>query len=160
LITQTLAVVQSGQMGEDNTITIDGRYEQIQTACEFVAQGAETAGLDEQAVFHVGLCCDEACTNIIEHGYGGEDVGQITLSYHVDGDEFVITILDNGRSFQPESVLPPQSVSAENPKEAAKNLQIGGLGIHFMRQLMDEIQFVFDQQKGNKLIMTKKIETS
>lgn len=144
---------------ENKAITIEGRYEQIQAACQFVAQAAKAAGLEEQAVFHVELCCDEACTNIIEHAYGGEDVGQITLRYHIDGDNFVITILDNGRSFQPESVSPPQSISAQNPKEAVENLQIGGLGIHFMRQLMDDLQFVFDKQEGNKLIMTKKIET-
>jgi serine/threonine-protein kinase RsbW len=146
-------------MDEDNKITIEGRYEQIQSACEFVARAAEAAGLDEQAVFHVELCCDEACTNVIEHAYGGEGIGKITVSYHIDNDTFVVTIRDNGRSFRPESVLPPQSVSASDPKEAAENLQIGGLGIHFMRQLMDDIQFVFDKRQGNKLIMTKKIET-
>jgi len=147
-------------MGDDNEITIAGEYDQIQAACQFVAQGAKEAGLDEQAVFHVELCCDEACTNIIEHGYGGENVGDISLGYHVENRSFVITIQDNGRSFQPETIQPPQSVGATDPKEAAKNLQIGGLGIHFMRQLMDDIQFTFDKRKGNKLTMIKKIETT
>jgi serine/threonine-protein kinase RsbW len=147
-------------MGDDNTITIAGEYDQIQAACQFVAQGAKEAGLDEQAVFHVELCCDEACTNIIEHGYGGENAGEISIGYHVENRSFVITIRDNGRTFQPETIQPPQSVSATDPKEAAKNLQIGGLGIHFMRQLMDDIQFAFDERKGNKLVMIKKIETT
>ncbi len=147
-------------MDDEYAITIAGQYEQVQTACQFVAQGAREAGLDEQAVFHVELCCDEACTNIIEHGYGGENIGDISLSYHIENRSFVIVIRDEGRSFQPESILPPQSVSAKNPKDAAKNLQIGGLGIHFMRELMDDVQFVFDHQKGNKLIMTKHIKTT
>ncbi|MFO7536635.1 MAG: ATP-binding protein [Chloroflexota bacterium] len=146
-------------MGEENTITIAGRYEQVKKACQFVARGAAAAGLDEQAVFHIELCCDEACTNIIEHAYGGEDIGEITVSYQAEDDSFVITIYDNGRSFQPESVLPPKSVRVQDPQETAENLQIGGLGIHFMRQLMDEIQFVFDKSEGNKLIMTKTIKT-
>jgi serine/threonine-protein kinase RsbW len=143
---------------ESNELTIPGRYEQIQAACQFLAEGAEAAGLDEQAVFHVELCCDEACTNIIEHAYGGEDVGDITVGYHVKGNSFVITIRDNGGSFEPENVPPPQSVSSGNPKDTVKNLQVGGLGIHFMRQLMDDVQFVFDKKKGNKLTMVKKIE--
>jgi serine/threonine-protein kinase RsbW len=146
-------------MGDNQAITIEGRYEQIQTACQFVAEAAKAAGLTDQAAFHIELCCDEACTNIIEHAYEGEGVGDIIVRYHIDGDQFVVTILDNGRSFQPSEVKLPQSISAQNPKEAAKNLQIGGLGIHFMRQLMDNVQFVFDQQEGNKLIMTKKIES-
>jgi serine/threonine-protein kinase RsbW len=143
---------------ENNELTIPGRYEQIQTACQFLAAGAESAGLDEQAVFHVELCCDEACTNIIEHAYGGEDQGNITVSYHTEGDAFVMTIRDNGRSFEPANVPPPQSVSSDDPQDAVKNLQVGGLGIHFMRQLMDDIQFVFDKKKGNQLTMIKKIE--
>ena len=148
------------QMDDDNTLTIAGQYDQIQAACQFVAQAVKESGLDEQAVFHIELCCDEACTNIIEHGYGGEGQGNITLSYRVENRSFVVVIRDYGRSFRPDSIMPPQSVSAKNPKEAAKNLQIGGLGLHFMRELMDDIQFVFDKEKGNKLIMSKKIETA
>jgi serine/threonine-protein kinase RsbW len=144
---------------DDNKLTIPGRYEEIQTACQFLAQGAAAAGLDEQAVFHIELCCDEACTNIIEHAYEGENAGDITVSYHVAGQDFVVTIRDHGRSFNPETVPPPQSVSSDNPQDAVKNLQVGGLGIHFMRQLMDEIQFTFDKKKGNKLTMIKKLET-
>jgi anti-sigma regulatory factor (Ser/Thr protein kinase) len=35
-------------------------------------------------------------------------------------------------------------------------LQIGGLGLHFIRNLMDEVHFTFDREQGNTLIMVKK----
>jgi anti-sigma regulatory factor (Ser/Thr protein kinase) len=35
-------------------------------------------------------------------------------------------------------------------------VKVGGLGIHFMRQLMDDVQFHFDKKKGNTLVLVKK----
>jgi serine/threonine-protein kinase RsbW len=143
-------------MGEKHVLTVPGRYAEIKNIVRFVADGAEEAGLNEDAIFHVELCCDEACTNIIEHAYGAEDVGPIKISYEVDRATFRITIKDQGRPFDLNDIPPPP---AENmgPEEAIDNLKVGGLGIHFMRKLMDEVRFDFDHQKGNTLTMVKKI---
>jgi serine/threonine-protein kinase RsbW len=75
-----------------------GRYDQIRNICDFILQGAEVAGLDETAVFHVEFACDEACTNIIEHAYGGENRGEIKIGWEIEGPWFVITIGDQGRA--------------------------------------------------------------
>jgi serine/threonine-protein kinase RsbW len=144
-------------MSDKRVLTFPGRYEKIKQICQFVAHGAAQAGLDETAIFHVELACDEACTNIIEHAYGGEDVGEIIVSWHIKGSQFTVTLHDNGRSFDPENV-PPPPIPADNPSEAdVEKLKVGGLGIHFMRNLMDEVTFEFDQKKGNTLTLVKKI---
>jgi anti-sigma regulatory factor (Ser/Thr protein kinase) len=36
------------------------------------------------------------------------------------------------------------------------NIKTGGLGLYFMRQLMDEVEFSFDQERGNRLLMVKR----
>ncbi len=69
-------------------MTVPGRYDQIQVICKFVAAGAQEAGLSKDDVFHVELCCDEAATNIIEHAYGAEDVGLITVTYEISEQTF------------------------------------------------------------------------
>ncbi len=148
-------------MGKVNAITVPGRYDQVRKIVAFVANGAENAGLDEDAIFHVELCCDEACTNIIEHAYGGEDIGQITVSYEMQPQAFQITIQDNGRSFDP-SLVPPPPLSPPpdtnpNIEDLPDELKIGGLGIHFMRKLMDEVHFNFNTGGKNTLIMVKKL---
>lgn len=148
-------------MANKNALTVPGRYDQVRKIVAFVANGAEKAGLNEDAVFHVELCCDEACTNIIEHAYGGEDIGPITVSYDVHPDAFQITIQDDGRTFDP-TLVPPPPLSPPpdpdiDPENLADELQIGGLGIHFMRKLMDEVQFNFNANGKNTLIMVKKL---
>jgi serine/threonine-protein kinase RsbW len=143
-------------MAVKHVLTVPGRYEEIQKICQFMADGAAESGLDQTAVFHIELACDEACTNIIEHAYGGEDEGEIQVSWQLKGSSFIINIHDNGRSFDPDTIptpaLPPVSSETPNPE----NVKVGGLGIHFMRQLMDEVEFEFDAESGNTLTLIKK----
>lgn len=143
-------------MGSKHVLTVPGRYEQIKDICQFVAVGAEQAGMDEAAIFHVELACDEACTNIIEHAYGAEDTGKIVVSWQIEGNAFMITIQDNGRAFNPKEIPPPLDITSSDPN-ILDRLKEGGLGIHFMNKLMDEVHFTFDREKGNTLIMVKKI---
>jgi anti-sigma regulatory factor (Ser/Thr protein kinase) len=140
-------------MGKKHVLTVAGRYDEIKTICQFVMQGAAAAGLDETAVFHIELACDEACTNIIEHAYGGEDNGSITISWQVEAGMFVITLKDNGRAFNVDQI--PAAPDTDN----IENIKIGGLGIHFMRKLMDDVQFSTEPPTGNKLVMKKKMAT-
>ena len=146
-------------MGVKHVLTVPGRYEEIQKICQFVADGAAENGLDETAVFHIELACDEACTNIIEHAYGGEDKGEINISWQMKDSAFTITFHDNGRSFNPGAVpqpaLPPSPPNTTSSSDI-DNVKVGGLGIHFMRQLMDNVQFHFDKKEGNTLVLVKK----
>ncbi len=146
-------------MGVKHVLTVPGRYEEIQKICQFVADGAAECGLDETAVFHIELACDEACTNIIEHAYGGEDKGEIHISWQMKDSSFTVTFHDNGRSFNPDAVpepaLPPTPPDPTSPPDI-DNVKVGGLGIHFMRQLMDDVEFHFDKKEGNTLVLVKK----
>lgn len=145
-------------MGEKHILTIPGRYTEIKRICQFVADGAASVGLDETAVFHIELACDEASANIIEHAYGGENIGEIQISWHVADNMFVVTMLDNGKHFDPDSVpAPPSSPDPPQTKDI-DSIKIGGLGIHFMRKMMDEVAFSRDPRRGNKLVMKKRIK--
>ena len=149
-------------MGEKRVQTFPGRYEAIQEICQFVADGAAKYGLEETAVFHIELACDEACTNIIEHAYGGEDLGQITVSWQYKKGTFTITLHDHGRTFNPNNIpkpnLPPKIKDAPDPPPPLEidSVKVGGLGLHFMRQLMDNVHFEFDDELGNTLTLVKK----
>lgn len=150
-------------MGKDQSLTVPGRYDQIQVVCEFVADGAREAGLNKDNVFHVELCCDEAATNIIEHAYGAEDIGPITVTYEVSEEAFTITLHDEGRPFVPDDVPEPRYAKsgATSRREALddilNSLQIGGLGIYFMRKLMDEVYFSFNGVQGNTVVLVKNL---
>lgn len=145
-------------MGNKKSITVRGRYTEIRQVCEFVSEGAARAGFDEDAIFQVQLACDEACTNIIEHTYREEDVGDITVSWEIEGKAFVITITDNGEQFNPRDI-PPAPIPLSPLDEDEFEIKEGGLGVYFMRKLMDSVNYSYKKGNGNILTMKKKLPT-
>lgn len=137
-------------MGIKRSLTVPGRFEYLATVADFIAESGHDAGFDQDLIFHVQMAVDEACSNVIEHAYQGQDKGDITLSCSCDEKEWVIAIYDTGRSFNPDSVPEP------NLEPSLDDIKTGGLGLYFMRQLMDEVEFSFDKEKGNRLRMVKR----
>jgi len=130
-------------------LSVPGDLTSLETIAEFVTEAAQRAGLDAQEIFGVQMATDEACTNVIEHAYAGTS-GDIHLTCQVEPGELVITIRDHGRPFDPESVPLP------NLNGALQDRRVGGLGLYFMRKLMDEVHFSFDPTGGNQVIMVKR----
>ena len=139
-------------MGQPWRLTVPGKFEQLAQIAEFVTGAAREAGLSDDDIFHVEMAVDEACSNIIEHAYAARpgDI-ELTCCSSVPGD-FEITIHDYGQPFDPASVTEPNVNSAAADLE---DLNEGGLGLYFMRKLMDEVRFEMAPDQGNTLIMTK-----
>lgn len=135
-------------MAETRQLTVRGRYDCIPAVTAFVGEAAESAGLDEDAAFHCRMAVDEACTNVIEHAYGGEDVGAIQITCAIEPGICTIEIVDHGTAFNPDTVPVPQ-ISSD-----LENLHPGGIGLHLMRKMMDEVSFRFED-KRNILRMVK-----
>ncbi len=96
------------------------------------------------------LAVDEACSNIIEHAYGGEGRGDIESTCRIHSDGLTLILRDHGRPFNPNSVPPPNLHSSLEERNAR------GLGLYFMRELMDEVHFEFTPDSGNVLTMVKR----
>jgi len=130
--------------------TFPGRLENLSLIGAFVSKAARKAGLDEAAVYAVELAVDEAATNIIEHGYGGESNRKICCSCETLGNGIKIVLQDNGQKFDPESVPEPSFHG-----KSIENVTPRGLGLFFIKKMMDEVQFEFTQDRGNRLTMIK-----
>jgi len=126
-----------------------GDYSSLAPISEFIAQIAEDEGFSNSDVYAIKLAVDEACTNIIEHAYGGEGKGDIQCTCDSDKDKLTVTLRDWGKTFDPNYVPSPDF---DVPLE---ELKIRGAGLFFMRKSMDEIRFKFDPKQGNSLVMVK-----
>ncbi len=146
-------------MPQTHILTVPGRYDQVRKVCAFVKAGAVEAGFSGDAAFQIELSCDEAVTNIIEHAYEGEDKGKIKAGFSFDGTALTITLWDNGRSFNPGNISAPKIPNIHQTSTAPNfDVQIGGLGLHFMRTLMDEVRYSSVAKEGNTLIMVKLLQ--
>lgn len=130
--------------------TFAGTYEQIREIGRFVLHGAIEAGFDERTRYHIELACDEACTNIIEHAYQHQD-GEIAVKWHIGERDFRVQFVDFGTPFDAET----ERVALPTDGET---LVAGGLGMHFMHTLMDEVRYESDAN-GNRVTLMKWLPT-
>jgi len=116
---------------------------------EFIEGACQQAGVAPAVRFDVLMAVDEACSNVFEHAYCCL-AGEVRLSFETHDGDLVITVRDRGRAFDPEAVPAPDMglPLAERP--------IGGLGLHLMRRLMDDVTFSFSPEHGNTLVMAKR----
>lgn len=129
-----------------------GRLANLKEISIFVTQAAKEAGLDDSAVYAVQLAVDEAATNVIEHSYGGDDQGDIKITCQNVSNGFKIILVDHGKPFNPEKVKKP------NINLPLEEIHPRGLGMYFMRQVMDEVIFEFSPKLGNKVTMIKRVK--
>ena len=129
--------------------TFPGNYQSLEAISEFIIEQAEQASFSPKEVYAIQTAVDEACANIIDHAYGGENKGEIEIKISKIANGLRIILQDNGEPFDPAEVPEPDITS---PLEIRKER---GLGIFFMRQLMDKVLFEFSQKEGNTLTLVK-----
>lgn len=133
----------------ESRLVVPARYDRIKQLCAFVVDAAERAGLDESDAFHCQIAVDEACTNIIEHGYSGEDKGNIEIVCRVEPGQLKIVITDQAPPFDASRVPEPRL------SQALEDTSVGGLGIYFIRKMMDEVSFSHKNGE-NRLVLVKR----
>lgn len=141
-------------MTHEDELCVTSRLTNLTHIAEYVAERAARAGLNEEEVFAVQMAVDEACTNSIEHGYQGAENGEVRVCCYTENDDFIVRITDFGRAFDPSSVPEPD---LSGPLEER---QIGGLGLFFMRKLMDSVEFVCNVGGCNQILMRKRIRVA
>jgi serine/threonine-protein kinase RsbW len=135
----------------EHQLQVPGRFDRLEQISKFIEQAGLEAGLDDTAICRCQLAVDEACTNIIEHAYEGEGRGSIELRCDADAGELTIIIEDQGKPFDPGSVPEPQLTTN------LEDIQVGGLGLYFMKQVMDAVEFSYEDG-SNKLVLVKRRE--
>lgn len=106
--------------------------------------------MDEETLYDLKLAVDEACTNIITHGYAGMDPGTILLFVETRPGQVRITITDFGHSFEPAEAPKPDIEAGLDDRP------MGGFGLYFIYQTMDEVDYVADAC-GNCLTLVKRL---
>ncbi len=116
----------------------------------FVERACAAAALDAEDTLAVRVSVEEICTNVITHGYAGHPPGPITIDFVSCADHVEATIEDHGVTFDP----------ADGPRPAltgdAMDRSIGGIGLHLVRSLMDEVRHEPLAGGGNRLTLVKR----
>jgi len=139
-------------MADKLQIALPAETASLLTIRRFVEAACSQAGLDDEASYDIKLAVDEACMNIVEHGYAGLDPGSIVVSLQYGARKLVVRITDFGHPFEPSE--PP-----EPDPEAALVGKPGGFGIYFIYRSVDSVSYEATGS-GNTLTLVKDLGSS
>jgi serine/threonine-protein kinase RsbW len=138
-------------MTTTHRITRAAYLESLNDFREFIKENcAGLPGVTDEILYDIQLAVDEACTNIISHGYADLDPGSIILDLETTPDTLTITLTDFGHSFEPSSAPVPDVDAPIEERE------LGGFGLFFIQQSVDEMDYRVTED-GNKMILTKNL---
>jgi serine/threonine-protein kinase RsbW len=126
--------------------------ENLPDLLSFVEQACHRYQIPKPTRLNLQLAVEEACVNIIEHGYAGWPPGTIEITFQPRDHQVSITIIDFGRKFDPTTHPPPDTSSEWDQRP------VGGLGVFLITKLMDEVRYTSDPEQGNRLELIKNIE--
>ncbi|NLZ27230.1 MAG: ATP-binding protein [Chloroflexi bacterium] len=132
--------------------TFPANYSSVRLICNIVSDRAKTINFSSRELYGIELAVDEACANIIDHAYGGENLGTIDLFIDTEDNEIKIIFEDNGKAFEPAEVLPPD---LDSPLEIRAER---GLGVFLINTLMDDVYFDAPEPGLNRLTMIKRLK--
>ncbi len=120
----------------------------------FAEQAALQDGLNHEDAFAFKLATEEVCANIIQSGFEGRGPGLISLAFEVEGKKARLQIRDDGKYFSPDRAAIPDFEGDWEERE------IGGLGMYFVKELMDRVRYQKLDENINLLVLEKDLEPS
>ena len=126
-------------------MTIASRLSEVERLASAIETFGGAHGLHEDVIFAFNLALDEVLTNTMSYGY--EDVGahDIHVRLRVRAGVVQAEVEDDGRAFNPLDVPPP------NLDVPLEERPVGGLGLHIVRALMDDVEY---RRDGTRNILT------
>jgi serine/threonine-protein kinase RsbW len=120
----------------------------------FAESLTQRMGFSHHQAGHIVLALDEALANVIRHGYGGSDQERMTVAFWAVTHETLgagirIVIEDEGEQIDPSNVR----------GRDLEDVRPGGLGVHIMRQVMDDVVYERRRERGMRLTLVKLINS-
>ena len=132
----------------DYCFELKSKLSELKTLCRHLEDCGNVLELPQKCLFEINLGLDELFTNIISYGFEDQLEHQIKFSLAMEKETLVVQVEDDGKPFNPLDTAGPK-VSQD-----LDSINIGGLGIHLVKNMMDDIDYQRVEGK-NKLILKK-----
>ncbi len=131
-------------MGPSFRMTIGADLREVAGVGAAFGEFADAHALPASIRRSVNVVLDELLNNAVRHGLARREGGEMTIEAELRPDRLSVTLTDDGPPFDPFAMAPPPTALA------VEDRPIGGLGIHLVRQLMDEVGY---QRRGDRNVV-------
>ena len=137
-------------MPERESLTVSNDLQELERLEPFLEDFFNKNSLDPTLLPSVDLALEEAMVNVMMYAYPEGTKGEMTLTAKVENDMIQFEMRDQGVPFNP---LQQKEADLDVP---LRERQIGGLGIHLIKEIMDEMEYAHEGY-CNILKMRKKV---
>ncbi len=117
-------------------IRLKPRADALPELLDRLEEFAATAELLPQTAYRLAVVCEELAANIAMHGATGKNGASfVEVSVIDEADGLLLSVVDDGRPFNPLAQATPDTARSLEDRE------IGGLGIHFVRSMVQHIAY-------------------
>ena len=127
---------------------LKSKLSELKLLCSHLEDYGRMMELSRKCLFEINLGLDELFTNIISYGFEDKSEHQIKFTFAKDNDKLVVKMEDDGVPFNPLEVASPDM------SQDLDSINIGGMGIHLVKKMMDDIDYQRAEGK-NRLVLTK-----
>jgi len=116
-----------------------------------VREICEQQEINNSIVENVILAVNEACMNIIQHGYENKPDHEfsiiVALSKEANKKELIIQLIDHAKKIDPSKIK----------SRELDDIKPGGIGVHIIHKLMDSVVYLESQQDTGNILELRKI---
>jgi len=122
-------------VGESLRIDVRNTHDAIAPATEEAERWLEAHEVSPKAMYLALVAIEELVTNCIHYGYDDTAEHTIRIDFTVEDGVLTMEVTDDGHEFNPVNA-PEPDFSLE-----LEDRPVGGLGIHMLRKLADEVTY-------------------
>ena len=134
------------------TLNIERSHDELGRITDAVDELGHNEDWSNDLLFRVHLVLEELVLNIIDYGFDdGKDDHELVVVLVSDDDALTIDITDDGFPFDPltEAKVPDTDAPLEDRP-------IGGLGVHLVRTMMDEVEYRREGDKNHLTLVARR----
>ncbi len=136
----------------NHIINIKSKLQGMEIMTEQLNRMCEEWNIGEKVAFSMNLALEEIISNIINYGFEGREDQIIMIRFALDNHNLRVQIKDEAPEFNPLDVPEPDDLD-----KSVEERQIGGLGIHLVKQFTDNFTYRRSNNK-NIVTLTKNLE--
>ena len=133
------------------SLAISNSISEMQKVVDFVDQFGAAHDIPASVTNDVNLCLDELLNNTISYGYDDRQSHSIVVNLLLTGGLLAAEVQDDGKPFDLRKTAPAA------PSGPLQSRKVGGLGVHFVKALMDNVAYM-RAGRHNVVRITKKLQ--
>lgn len=130
-------------------LRMPARLENLGRFIESLSDCARAQGFAQEKIGQIELAAEEALVNVFRYSYPGQP-GDVEMTCRLEGERFAVEIIDSGIPFDVTAMPVPEVTGGTREREP------GGLGIYFIKKMMDEVRYRRDNDRNILTLIIRK----